>query len=275
MRRTLLIVAVTALVPFVPASPSLAGGWDTLSFPRDHYLVGEVASTTQRFYAGKLRGAGDLDGGPYYAYLLPLDAENAIGLGMIEPPNVPEGAIRLGFLEVSGPFDPPHDRGRYGRASLTFTVPDVPTGRYSIGFCDIPCRHGYIGWLAWADITIVHTEAEGRMLAAIDRRGMQIRRVRSELRRAEGIQEKQERRIDALGSELRERTMDLRATDARMADVEPRPPTERPSIAGWEVWLLAMALVLSAALVRRRRRSRVLVPDTVPEELVERDRAGV
>jgi hypothetical protein len=274
VRRYLWIVAIAAPIVVLPASPSGAGGWDTLSFPKDHYLVGSVASTTQRFFAGRLNGAGDLDGGPYYAYLLPHDAESSIGLGMIEPPDVPAGAIRLGILEVSGPFDPPHAQGTYGRASLTFRVPDVPTGRYSIGFCDVPCRHGYIGWLAWADITIVHTETEGRMLAALDRRGTQIRRLRDDLRRAGGIQEKLEGKIDTLGVDLRERTMALRleAANTRAAATEREPEAARPLVAGWEAGLLAVALVLAAVLIRRRR-LRVVVPDTVPDGRVERERA--
>jgi hypothetical protein len=273
--RRLWILALAAPFVLVPATASVAGGWDTLSFPEDHYLVGDVATTTQLFFAGRLDGAGELDAGPYYAYLLPLGDENSMGLGMIDPPNVPEGAIRLGTLQVSGPFDRPDVQGKYGRATLTFTVPDVPTGRYSIGFCDIPCRHGYVGWLAWANITIVHTEAEGRMLAALDQRGTQIRRLRDDLRRANGIQEKQEARVATLGSDLRDRTASLRAANTKLAAAPPERVSRRPLIAGWEIGILAIAILAAALVVRHRRRPRVVVPDTVPDELVERDRAGI
>jgi hypothetical protein len=71
MRRTLSLVPFVMLIALVPASSANAGGWDSLVFPDDHYLVGDVATTTQWFFAGDLRGAGPLDGRLYHAYLLP------------------------------------------------------------------------------------------------------------------------------------------------------------------------------------------------------------
>ena len=275
MRRYGRIVALASLIVFVPATASSAGGWDSLSFPRDHYLVGEVAATTQRFFAGRLNGAGDLDAGPYYAYLLPLAADDPMGLGMIDPPNIPAGAIRIGTLDVSSPFRLSANPGRYGRATLTFTVPEVPSGHYSIGFCDDPCRHGYVGWLAWASITIVHTEEEARLLAALDRRAAEMRHLRSQVRRVERAKDELGDRISSLGADLRERTMALRVAGSRQAMARPEPTSGRPLIAWWEVAMLALALVTAAIVVRRRRGPRILVPDTVPDELAEREPAGL
>jgi hypothetical protein len=275
VRRCAWIVALASLLAIVPVTASNAGGWDSLSFPQDHYLVGHVASTTQMFYAARLNGAGELDGGPYYAYLLPLGDKNAMGLGMIDPPNVPAGAIQLGMLQVSGPFDKPGYKGPYGRASLTFTVPDVPTGRYSIGFCDDPCRHGYVGWLAWASITIVHTEEEGRLLASLDRRFMKILHLRGDLRKAEAVTAKFEDRVASLGADLRERTMALRAAGARQAAPPSQPGDSRPLISWWAVALLAVALVTAVVIAWRRGRPSVRVPNTVPDEPIERERTSV
>lgn len=274
MRRCAWIVTLTSLLVVVPATAATAGGWDSLHFPDDHYLVGEVAGTTQLFYAARLRGMGELDGGPFYAYLLPLGKKNSMGLGMIDPPNIPRGAIRLGAIDVSGPFHRPGYRGPYGRASLRFTVPDVPTGRYSIGFCDDPCRHGYIGWMAWASITIVHTEVEARLLAALDKRSNQIRHVRADLRKAEAVGAKLETRMASLGADLRERMMSLRALGARLSATRAEPPSSRPLVTWWQVALFTVALVTAAILVRRRRPD-VIVPVTVPDDLIERDHASV
>ena len=275
MRRCAWIVVLASLTAFVPATPSNAGGWDSLSFPDDHYLVGEVASGTQLFYAARLRGAGALDGGPYYAYLLPIQARNSMGLGMIDPPDIPSGAIRLGTLGVSGPIDRPGYKGPYGRATLTFTVPDVPTGRYSIGFCDDPCRHGYVGWLAWAPITIVHSEEEARLLNALDRREGAMRDLRGDLRTAERARGELQDRISSLGADLRERTMALRVTGTRLANARPEPTSDRPLMTWWEAVLLAIALPVAAIVVRRRRRPGIRVPDSVPDGLLERESAGV
>ena len=63
MRRTLSLLVLVGLITLAPASSANAGGWDSLVFPDDHYLVGEVATTTQWFFAGELRGAGPLEGG--------------------------------------------------------------------------------------------------------------------------------------------------------------------------------------------------------------------
>jgi hypothetical protein len=275
VRRCAWIAVLTSLPALVPATAATAGGWDSLHFPDDHYLVGEVASTTQLFYAARLKGMGELDGGPYYAYLLPPGDTNSMGLGMIDPPNIPRGALRLGAIDVSGPFHRAGYGGPYGRASLRFTVPDVPTGRYSIGFCDDPCRHGYIGWMAWASITIVHTEDEARLLAALDRRAGEMRQLRSKLRRSERLGGELEDQISSLGAEVRERTMSLRAVGARLTAARARRPGSRPVVTWWQVALLPVALVIAGVVVRRRRRPDVVVPDAVPDDLIERDHAGL
>lgn len=277
MRRTLTLVLFVGLIALVPAPSVNAGGWDSLGFPDDHYLVGEVATTTQWFFAGKLRGAGPLDGRLYHAYLLPRSGPEE-GFGMITPPTIPARAIDLGTLDIAGPLERPRYKGPYGRATLTFTVPEVPTGQYSIGFCDDQCEHGYVGWLAWATITVVHTEEEGRLLASLGRMDRQTWRLRSDLHRAERASEDLQDEAAALGEDLRERTLSARAAGTRIAALEAvgMPAREsRPLIPGWAVGMLATALIAAAVIVRRRRSDVFVVPNTVPDDLVERDHAGV
>jgi hypothetical protein len=272
MRRTLSLLVLVGLITLAPASSASAGGWDSLVFPDDHYLVGEVATTTQWFFAGELRGAGPLDGRLYHAYLLPRSATDR-GFGMITPPTIPAGAIELSTLQISGPFERPHYKGPYARATLTFTVPDVPTGPYAIGFCDDPCEHGYVGWLAWATITIVHTEEEGRLLASLGRMDRQTWKLRSDLRRAERASKDLQDEAAALGEDVRERTLSARAAGTRIAALEAvdTPAREsRPLIPGWAAGILAAAVI-----VLRRRSDVFVAPNTVPDDLVERDHAGV
>jgi hypothetical protein len=277
MRRTLSLVLLVGLITLAPASSANAGGWDSLVFPDDHYVVGEVATTTQWFFAGELRGAGPLDGRLYHAYLLPRSATDG-GFGMITPPTIPAGAIDLGTLDIAALLERPGYKGPFGRATLTFTVPEVPTGQYSIGFCDDPCEHGYVGWLAWATITIVHTEEEGRLLASLGRMDRQTWKLRSDLRRVERASKDLQDEAAALGEDVRERTLSARAAGTRIAALEAvdTPAREsRPLIPGWAAGMLAAALIAAAVIVRRRRSDVFVVPNTVPDSLVERDHAGV
>jgi hypothetical protein len=239
MRRTLSLVPLVVLIAIVPASSANAGGWDSLVFPDDHYLVGEVATTTQWFFAGDLRGAGPLDGRLYHAYLLPRSATDR-GLGMITPPKIPAGAIELSTLQISGPLERPHYKGPYARATLTFTVPEVPTGQYSIGFCDDPCEHGYVGWLAWATITIVHTEEEGRLLASLGRM-TDRRKLRRSPPCGTGVRDPQDEA--AASAKTRERTLSARGPNHdRRAGSGRRPRGESTVDPGWAAGMLAAAV---------------------------------
>ncbi len=184
MRRSLVTASLLSLALAVLGAsvPARAGGWDTLRFRRDHYLVGEVARARTEFFAGALEDSGPLDGRTYNAYLLPSSGSEVFG--MIFAPRIPAGAVPLGALQVEGPFTKAGGYP-YGIASLDFTVPDVPSGDYAIGFCDDPCTHGTVGWLAWGYLRIVHTPLEGRLLRARDRAQARAAALRRDLRDAE------------------------------------------------------------------------------------------
>lgn len=266
-----LLAATVAVLVVAFTAPASAGGWDSLTFPRDHYLVGQVASTTDVFFAGELEGSGSIDGSTYYAYLLPQRASQS-GFGMIDAPTIPEGAIRLGELEISGPLERERYVGRYARASLTFTVPDVATGDYAIGFCDDPCEHGYVGWLAWGRIRIVHTEAEGRLLAALDSETTRFYRVRHELGRAEHRAEDLATELDEVNAELRTERRDATTPPERIVTIAAEDGDRN------EVWPIAaltvgVALGLAAGVTvgRRRRTPAFVVPDTIPDDFEQRE----
>ena len=267
--RCLLALTLVALAVAIP-SPATAGGWDGLDFPKDHYLVGgPPASTTGSFYVGELEGAGPIDGRTYYAYLLPRKATES-GFGMIDPPDIPEGAIRLGTLEITGPIEIERYAGPYARASLTFIVPDVPTGDYAIGFCDDPCVHGTVGWLAWGRIRIVHTQAEGRFLSQLDRQEIRSYRMRSDLRQATRRLEDLTTEIDDVRAELRLERADATTPSERTITVQAKGDGRGA------MWLIALfvGLVVGAAAgvatARRRRAPAFVVPDTIPEDLETR-----
>lgn len=285
MRRCFAAAVLGGVVIAVVGSavPASAGGWDSLQFRRQHYLVGNIATARTEFFAGDLKGSGPLDGRTYHAYLLP---RTRTGFGMIDPPAIPDGAIRLGALDVQGPLMK-SDGYPYGIASLTFTVPDVPSGAYPIGFCDDPCTYGTVGWLAWGDITIVHTSLEGRLLATRDRAKAQIGALRRVLRRTEG---ETAQLAERFAVELRAARTAIRASDrvdmaAGGADVRGAAPAEPSDGPPW--WLATLAgLAVGAlgtwALVGHGRHAREAVPLNQPDAAREaepadreRDPAGV
>jgi len=268
MRRhlTAAILSSTALVVLAASVPAHAGGWDSLRFRRDHYLVGQIARARTEFFAGDLEGAGPLDGRVYSAYLLPRSRD--IGFGMITPPTIPTGAIRLGALDVEGPFEKP-DGYPYGIASLTFSVPDVPTGSYSIGFCDDPCTYGTVGWLAWGYLTIVHTPLEGRLL----RREAGLEARVDALERTLRLAERDSAAVVAeLTGSLRTARTALRVASSapsidRAEATRPAPvPAAEPSLPWWASFGVgaAGASLLSWAGHRRRHRTRS-IPRAVTE----------
>lgn len=46
-------------------------------------------------------------------------------------------------------------------------------------------------------------------------------------------------------------------------------------IPGWGAGLLALALIAAAVIARRRRAPAIDVPEAIPDDLIERERAGV
>jgi hypothetical protein len=273
-RRPLGLATILVLAMLWPTQAS-AGGYDALHFRRDHYLVGEVAATTDVFLAGELEDAGPLDGRAYYAYLLPQSATQS-GFGMIDAPTIPEGSILLGALQVSAPFEPKGYSGTYARASLTFTVPDVPTGDYAIGFCDDPCEHGFVGWLAWGSIRIVHTEREGEMLANLDRQQVEEWRLRQDLRRSVRDAEDLAIELGEAKAALRLERLDATTPSERVVAVPTAAEDDGAGFAWWQT-LLGAAIGLGAGLWlgrRRRVRDTFVVPDTVPEDLDRLESVG-
>jgi hypothetical protein len=270
----LLPIAFLALL--LLAAPAEAGGWDSLDFPERQYLVGQVASVRSQFFAGELEGSGPLDGRTYHAYLLSRSRDELFG--MIDAPTIPPGAVLLGSVDVSGPIVAA-DGYPYAVASLSFTVPDVPSGTYAIGFCDDPCTYSTIGWLAWGRIRIVHTRYEGALLHRLDRDVMQDYRRRLDLRRAERAAEETREELTRVRDELRAlRPGSIRATtptELRVTTTAAPLAAPRESSVTWWIALLTCVLGLTVGVTIRRRRlgPAIVVPDTVPDDLVEREPA--
>lgn len=261
MRRRLATALVLLSIVLVPAVPASVGG--SWVYPdRGAYVPGDLARLHGSF---SLRGSleGSIADGPYVADLLPEGT-------WIGSTRVPADAIRLGELRIS------RAEGTHPtRAVVTFTVPDVPAGWYHVGYCNQPCTVNGIGDLigSWRFV-VAPTRSEGRRLRQVDRLE---HRIDSALRKAHAHarveQNKLERALEARSTALDEARRRIAALESTLAN---RPVGQasqgRTLVAGWAGVVLAVALVAAALIVARRRTPAFDVPDTVPDDLVDRER---
>lgn len=256
--RRALLASLAVMAVLAPAVPARAGGsW----LEPDHhaYAVGDPATFRGRF---DLSGAyeGRLADGPYVAYLLP---ENR----WLAPGRVPTSAIRLGEIRIVT------SEGSYPtRATVTFEVPEVPTGWYRVGYCNDPCTVDGIGDLIGSDrFVVAPTRSEGRTLARIERLETRIAVVRERVAtRARG-------EIERLENRLAHRTDLLAISRGRLSElgapevIPQETPIRQPSVTWWiAVLACGIGLVFGLAIGRRRVRPEIVVPDTIPDDLEQR-----
>jgi hypothetical protein len=260
VRRSLSFVLLATLIALVPASAARAGG--SWMYPdRGAYVPGDLA----RLHGGfSPNGAyvGTVADGPYIAYLLPQGTS-------IERTRVPPRAINLGEVRIV--------RADYEtRAIVTFSVPDVPTGWYHVGYCNDPCTVDGIGDLigSW-HFVVAPTRLEGKHIVQIDRLENRIASVARKVHAHARVEQKKLERV------LQTRTAELQDARGRIATIESemarlrRRMGDGPLVPGWSIALLAAALVATVIVAGRKRAPKLLVPDSVPDDLVKRDRSEV
>jgi hypothetical protein len=252
MRMRWLATAVLTTAILATAGPAAAGGsWLETEDP--YYPPGSQATARGTFGPGAYEGrASD---GPYYAYLVP-------GFRWFEKPGpVPDYAIPLGPITIR------RATGNYccWAASLTFTVPDLPPGRYSIDYCNDPCTVNGIGDLIGGSFWVADTQEEARLMARIDRleaKAESLKRIKHDLRRTEAALAEAEDEQALLITRLRVAALQAASASARgegtVSVRETLPPWVSAS-------LVAMALLLGAWYRRHQRQE---IPDVVPDDLV-------
>jgi len=247
LRRMLVVLAAVFLLPTMP-NGAAAGGGATFDF-EDYYVAGDRAVGETVFWiSGKDR---HLLNRPFYAYLIP-------GQQWIDPPTIPAGAVPLGEVTLGG------------LARVSFTVPDVAPGGYSVGICDRPCRHSLVGDLMGGWITVVGSEEEARLLPVIDRLKARLDRARWD---AIEKARKNQKRFAELRTEFEylQKGLDQAREElgARLVAQERRPQAGSGSgafdRAGWAVAVLSFA-TLALVTSRRRRLSGPEAP-TLPDQL--------
>jgi len=264
MRRigTLLFFVMAGGILGVLAPSASAGGWDSLEPQRDHYLPGQTAVLRGAFAVNRLKNTGRIEDGPYYAYLL-------VGsrYGMIDPPRIPNGAMRLGVVRF-GPVTEGQDGYRYVTGSVTFTVPDIASANYAVSYCNDPCRSSTIGWLGFGRITIVHTALEAKLFDTRDSLKGKLRAARFHLR-------PNETRIAVMETAAREAAADQRSLQEQVRSLTERlaATRQKPDDSAIPAWMLivaiaaVLALALGVVLAIRRRRSRASVAHVTMETI--------
>ena len=274
MRRAAWIVALPVLVPLALTTPANAGG-NWLDFRREDPVGGErrldtfatlhvgqevVAFTS--LYGPNPNRRERLDRqGPFFAWLSPGDS-------YVGDARMPSDATRL------APFLIRWDSSKGGTAQAHLTIPSVPSGEYVVTVCNDPCTLLGFGDYVEGWVTITQTPDEARFRELAQDRKWDLRSREKRIQRLDHEVSELEGELHAALRDLRERGMALRAAGTRLAAARSESEISRPLITSWEVALLAIAVVTAAILIRRRR-PHLHVPDTVPEELVETECARV
>ena len=281
MRRMLSLVVLVALIALVPASAA-SGGGNWLEFREDPRAgasragdgtlgtwavlhVGQRVVTATGVYATDPRRRHLENEGPFYAWLIPEGSFRG-------ETRLPESAIRL------APFGISWSSKRFAHVRAHLTVPSVPSGKYEVIVCNEPCTFSGFGEYVQGWVTVMQTPDEARLLAVARERKWKGRELAQKVRRLQGEVVALGAEVVAAGTELRERALEARAAQTRSSDLEAdrtSSPEGRGMIPGWAAAMLAAAVVAAAVIVRRRRSGILVVPDTVPDDLVERERVSV
>jgi hypothetical protein len=223
---------------FVPGSP--ASGSIALSIPRGRRSL--------------------LDRGPFSVYL----GRRSV---VTEGRPVPSDVSRVGTASIT------HRSGTIYVLRTTFEIPTVAPGSYTVSVCNSPCtisgfREPITGYLE-----VVATAREAELLAERDRLLTKTWGLRHELRKTERTSEEVQGQLAQARRDNAWLAEEVNGLNAEVRRLQARPMgSTRPPIDGW-AWIgLATALFAIGGVaggVLFRRRSRIVVPDTV--EALERD----
>ena len=234
------LVAPTAIVIVMGAAPSASAGGAMFDLPKEFYVPGEVLRADTGVWL-KSPG-GRLDDGPYFAYVSPVNGRRG--------PRAPDDPVVTAPIHVE-----PRGDERYGTATVSFTVPDVPPGRYWISNCNDPCTTS-LGDLVPTDFTIASDASEARLLTITTRLEERLEMLRYRVAsRVLG-----NRRV-ALARRVHSLEQTLAGLEEEIAGLDRRPSqassdTERSSSLGPLLAFVLPAAILGAVFGRRTRQTK-------------------
>jgi hypothetical protein len=257
----LCLAGVIVVSTILLLSDAARAGGSPLRWDKAAYVPGETAVAEGGFGKGCCDRGVPSDG-PFYVYLYdPDDAR--------EQPPLPEGAIRVGTLEITEGGYP-----WFGR--VEFVVPDLPPGQYYPTHCNDPCTT-LLGDITHDTFVIAETPVEARTIGRFERIERQLFNRTIPLR---GVRP----RLDGLARRVR--SLERKVSDIQMKmqrEAQVAPTTDSSAASGPGAPMLLGVLLLGGivgALLRPDRYRLGLQPDPAPRGLRllrrrQQDRAGV
>jgi hypothetical protein len=242
--RRIVATSLLALVAVAgTAVQAMAGGSIAEVKPRSWARQGSEIRLSGTFCNGS---QGPVGSGPWFAYLDPRTG----------PP------VLIGRVDIAP------NTGNYchWRLTATLRVPQVAVGRYWLQVCDRGCKNG-VGDLIGAGWFVVASAESPREQA------LRLEALRARLRDSMREQARQERSLGEVQRSLTRAEAEALRLGTLADSLRDQLADERDERGAWFGGAVASTAVLLAVLSvlviwRRRRRSRVRVPDT-PAELVE------
>ncbi len=257
-RGSVVLIATIGALVALPVDAAANGG-AYLDFDRTHYLPGDsgVARTDVRIPE---RRESLLDEGPFYLFLLPVDAV------LEEGRPIPSGAIRLGTFT----FD--EGKGASYELRAAFTVPQVTSGYHEMRVCNDPCTISGFREVLTGSISVVATMREAQLLTESERLRGRVFGFRHEARRAErrleNVEGDLEARLELADSERERLSTEIARLEGQLRSARRRLAAAEAG-AGFDPWLVGGILLLTAiaaVLVFRKRRLSLALLPTEPYE---------
>ena len=271
-RRWIVVGFVLGACLALPLQAAADGG-AYVEFTKTYYVQGGQ-SAGQAFVSVPENQQDIFERGPFYAYLLP----NQRSLQEGRP--LPEGTIRLGTFTIE---ELRHDTFAL---RVTFVVPEVESGSYTVQVCNDPCTISGFREPLSGSMTIARTDGEANLIRERDRLTWRVSSFRYRLGKADRENEDLQTQLDTALADLHDLSVRF-ASLQREGQVAPplaAPVADdgRPLAEAWALLAIVVALLVALVSVAlgvifsRRHAARIVVPDTIaeldeePSELVPR-----
>jgi hypothetical protein len=242
MRGARVVVATLAALGPVTliAEGTLANGGAFFDFDRTYYVPGEVV-TAQTTFSTQVEKSGRIQDGPYYAFLLSSDR-------WIQAPRIPDDAIPIGNITTTSPIS------GAATARITFTLPQIHPGPYTLTFCNLPCTHATLGDLVGGSLSVAASKEEALRSDISDRLDARLTQVRQNL--AARIRDTEKAQRDLVTRREVQRLADrLTELEARLVRVQNFQPKNEGWVQIAPVIMAGLAMVLAGTVwIHRFRR---------------------